>query len=925
MIAQRLAMLTRISLVIAIAILAGIADATSAQTVTAGQREAAVSQTAFVRGTALPEWFHPQVRLPESDLRAPAILRLSHTHFRVGAPASVVVHRAILVNEASALSEVGQYAIAFHPDYQHIELQRLKIYRGTQIIDKLDGASVRFYHSERNAEQGIYTGLITAVVITEDLRPGDTLEVIYLLVGQNPVFEGRYLEAAAWDSAVPVLKRRVTLDAPIGRTVFHRMIGGSGSGMPVFTESDSGARHLVQYEADNLAPVDQESMTPPDVQAMRWIQFSEYNGWRAVGEWANRLFATKETSSLQLPALPVGATKAEAAVRALQFVQEDIRYLSIAIGDNSHRPYPPEEVLARRYGDCKDKSLLLVALLRRLGIPADPVLISSQVRQGLRDMLPSPALFDHAIVRATIDGGVYFLDPTLYGQGSSLEHLSQAFQGAEGFIVNGDARGLDGIPVHSADRMSASSRSERVQVKRMDEPAEMQIEFAYATDDAEAMRRALARLSPVQIRKSYEGILDRRYPQARLVADPQIRDDRDKNLLVVDVRYGIPNLFERQDGKWNVRYEAGNLVNLLPVPASAKRRWPLFLPAYPWAGRYTFEITLPEDYDGRYTPNRRTLQSEAFQLDDVLSFSGRQLKAEVSLAIKRDRVSAAGTAQFLADLRKASDVLHNSLNITDRDKRSTPGGISLKELSRQRLKNVLLSTESALAAAELDGRETSGLRCEHALAAAYLEQLSTAQADADKAVAEQPSSAEALRCRGTVRFVSGDFDGSIRDLTRSLALGHTEPEIHFHRGLAHFYARQWTQAADDFTTFGARVGDGSAQARAGIWAALARLQAGQAVPDQGMASAVWPAPALGLFTNDVGVEDIVEALNRKESGTKLEEMLAEAYFYFYQHLASSNRARSQAYLKRSLELGPLYSLIQVAARHEIERLNTVRR
>jgi len=106
---------------------------------------------------------------------------------------------------------------------------------------------------------------------------------------------------------------------------------------------------------------------------------------------------------------------------------------------------------------------------------------------------------------------------------------------------------------------------------------------------------------------------------------------------------------------------------------------------------------------------------------------------------------------------------------------------------------------------------------------------------------------------------------------------------------------------------------------------LARLQAGQAVPDQGLASVVWPAPALGLFTNDVGVEDIVEALNRKESGTKLEEMLAEAYFYFYQHFASSNRARSQAYLKRSLELGPLYSLIQVAARHEIERLNTIRR
>lgn len=922
---QRLAATFRILLVIAIVVVTGASPEAIAQTVTPEQSEIAVSQSSFVRGTALPAWFHREPQLPESNSREPAILRLSSTHFRVGAPANLVVHRAILANKASALSEIGQYAIAFHPDYQHIELHWLKVHRSTQIIDKLDSASVRFYHTERNADQGIYTGTITAVVITEDLRPGDTLEIIYSLAGQNPVFDGRYSEAAAWDSSVPVLKRRVTLDTPKGRTVLHRVIGERSNSLPVFTESDSGDRHLVRYEVDNLPPVDQESMAPPDLQAMRWIQFSEYNDWRDVSEWANRLFETKETSPFQLPDLPPAATTGESAVRALQFVQENIRYLSISIGENSHRPYPPEEVLSRRYGDCKDKTLLLVAILRRLGIQAEPVLISSQSRKGLRDMLPSPALFDHAIVRATIEGHAYFLDPTLYGQASSLEHLSQIFQGADAFIVSTETRGLDRIPVQSADSTLASSRTERVQVERMDEPAEMQIEFAYATDDAEVMRRALARLSPAQIRKTYEGLLDRRYPQAQLLADPQIRDDRVKNLLVVDARYRVPNLFEKHDDKWNVRYEASNLVNLLPVPANAKRRFPLFLPAYPMAGRYTLEITLPEEYDGRYTPDRHTLQSDAFKLDDALSFSGRQLKAEVSLVIKGDRIQAAGTAQFLADLRKANDFFRNSLNILDRDRRTTDVAISLKELSRQRLKKVLLNTESALAAAEMGGRETSGVRCEHALAAAYLEQLSGAQADADKAVDEQPTSAETLRCRGTVRFISGDFDGSIRDLTRSLALGQNEPDTYFHRGLAHFYARHWTQATDDFVMFGARTGDSSAKARAGIWAALAGLQAGEPLPDQKISSVVWPAPALGVFRDEVKVEDVIEGLNHNESGTKLEENLAEAYFYFYQHFASSNRARSQAYLKRSLELGPLYSLIQVSARHEIERINAIKR
>jgi transglutaminase-like putative cysteine protease len=59
-----------------------------------------------------------------------------------------------------------------------------------------------------------------------------------------------------------------------------------------------------------------------------------------------------------LQALP----KAQAAMLALQFVQNKIRYVSRSFGSNAYHSHHPDEVLQNRYGDCKDNSLLLLLL-----------------------------------------------------------------------------------------------------------------------------------------------------------------------------------------------------------------------------------------------------------------------------------------------------------------------------------------------------------------------------------------------------------------------------------------------------------------------------------------------------------------------------------------------------------------------------------
>ena len=92
---------------------------------------------------------------------------------------------------------------------------------------------------------------------------------------------------------------------------------------------------------------------------------------------------------------------AELVLPASRFVQDDIRYLGIEVGMARRRPTAPDQVFEQRYGDCKDKTALLVAMLRLGGLAAYPALVSSTQGPDLDQWVPSPDAFDHAIVRVT--------------------------------------------------------------------------------------------------------------------------------------------------------------------------------------------------------------------------------------------------------------------------------------------------------------------------------------------------------------------------------------------------------------------------------------------------------------------------------------------------------------------------------------------
>ena len=149
---------------------------------------------------------------------------------------------------------------------------------------------------------------------------------------------------------------------------------------------------------------------PPPV-----IQFSSFQSWEEVGKWFGGLVAPQiqVTPPIQAKAeeLTRGKTSEREKIQALyEFVSQHFRYIGVSLGLGRYTPHRAEDVLANRYGDCKDKHTLFAALLSAVGIKAYPALISSSMK--IDSDLPVPGLFDHVITAIPQGDSFLFLDTT---------------------------------------------------------------------------------------------------------------------------------------------------------------------------------------------------------------------------------------------------------------------------------------------------------------------------------------------------------------------------------------------------------------------------------------------------------------------------------------------------------------------------------
>ena len=121
------------------------------------------------------------------------------------------------------------------------------------------------------------------------------------------------------------------------------------------------------------------------------------------------------------------------SARSTTWSCKQTRYVGLEFGIHGYQPYAVTQVFARKFGDCKDKASLLVAMLREIGVEASLVLARTR-RGGDLDAEPaSLAPFDHAI--AYVPKYDLFLDGT--AEFSGADELPAQDQDIPVLVVRG--------------------------------------------------------------------------------------------------------------------------------------------------------------------------------------------------------------------------------------------------------------------------------------------------------------------------------------------------------------------------------------------------------------------------------------------------------------------------------------------------------
>ncbi|HGJ64464.1 TPA: tetratricopeptide repeat protein [bacterium] len=192
-----------------------------------------------------------------------------------------------------------------------------------------------------------------------------------------------------------------------------------------------------------------------------------------------------------------------------EFVAFNIRYVAIELGQSAYQPNTPAEVLTYRYGDCKDKSTLLVAMLKHIGIKSYQALISPSPGMSVNLALPSIAQFSHVIVAIPKENDEYvWLDATAstckYGD------LPSGDQGRKAFIIGDDNGQFVDTPIYPAEVNKIVSLSE---YSIQDDGTIEGWEKTIANGQADMYLKMIYRLtSPNKYKQIMESSLNQNYP-----------------------------------------------------------------------------------------------------------------------------------------------------------------------------------------------------------------------------------------------------------------------------------------------------------------------------------------------------------------------------------------------------------------------------
>ncbi|HTS81071.1 MAG TPA: DUF3857 domain-containing protein [Myxococcaceae bacterium] len=552
---------------------------------------------------------------------------------------------AVKVYTRRGVDAFRTYPITYSPSREEVRILRAR-------ITKPDGSLVEsFGDTNRSLNEpwsGMYYDAQAKVLSFPGLAPGDVLELQYRVedTASDNLLSDYWGDLSYVQGITPKLRWEYVVDMPAGRTLYWNQ-KTLGAGVGARHEPTGDGRVLYRFEAKHVPRVTPEPGMPGWSEVAATLHVSTYRTWEDVGRYYWNLIRDQLVPDDSIRRAAEDALKGvdrkdgRAVVRALyEYVVKNTRYVALEFGIHGYKPYRVDRVLARRFGDCKDKASLLHALLEVSGIDSRIVLLRMRQLGSIPPEPASLAVFNHAIVYVpSLD---WYLDGTAEFHGAT--ELPVSDRRASVLIVEPDGK--------SRFTVTPEAHPE-------DNVTDVHLDLALAPGGAAEVKgesRVRGSAAP-EYRRSYQSAATRRstFEQGWSQTFPGLSVDKvsisDPSRLDQDValhyELSIPRYAE----------VGGDTLRFLPFGSRrgyvetyaglAERRGDLVLDG-PSVSRFTFRYRLPSGWSVDALPPDVTTSTGFGRLSLAYAVEQGVLVCRGEVVLSKDRISATEYPAFRA-------------------------------------------------------------------------------------------------------------------------------------------------------------------------------------------------------------------------------------------------------------------------------------
>ena len=288
------------------------------------------------------------------------------------------------------------------------------------------------------------------------LEIGDLRHVLVCRETLRTRIPDTWCDYTTFESTTPILSLRYVVSEPTERPMKKILLRSPVADTVAYTkEPGKGGRTLHTWQARNVPRMFPEPDMPPSYTVVQRLLLSTLPDWETVSRWYAKLCekpladVTPEMREKVAELIRDAKTREEKIHAIFTFVSQQIRYMGVTTEDVApgYEPHPVSITFKNRYGVCRDKAALLVAMLRLAGFDAYPVIINVGPKKDPDAPMP---YFNHAITGVRNEDGSYqLMDST----NENTADLFPAYLGNCSYLVATEAGDpLRVSPVYPAEK-----------------------------------------------------------------------------------------------------------------------------------------------------------------------------------------------------------------------------------------------------------------------------------------------------------------------------------------------------------------------------------------------------------------------------------------------------------------------------------------